>query len=125
MKKEADLLRQCVAELTRQRQDGWAVWHYKVFGGGMQRVGIPDLAIVCCGRAFYAELKADGGRISPAQIRVIEEIRNAGGIAHVIRSVDQLKMGLAMIRRGEPADVIAAAIDSVAPQNPGKIRPKK
>lgn len=55
--------------------------------------GIPDLCVCHEGRARFIELKALGGRLSPAQREVHERLRRAGfevEIAHSIEDVATL-----------------------------------
>ncbi len=83
MTPEAKITKQITAMLTA-RPD---CWHWKVHGHPMQIAGIPDIAIVFHGLAIYLEVKAPGGRVSPLQEHRMKQIRAAGGIAEVVRSV--------------------------------------
>ena len=53
--------------------------------------GIPD--IICCykGRFFAFEVKTETGRVTNLQKAIIERINRAGGVAVVVRSVDEVK----------------------------------
>lgn len=55
------------------------------------RAGYPD--ILCCvnGRFVSLEAKQEGGRVSPLQLRRIAEIREAGGLAEVVRTLEDAK----------------------------------
>ena len=55
------------------------------------RAGFPD--VLCCvnGRFVSLEVKQEGGRVSPLQLRRIAEIREAGGCAEVVRSLEDTK----------------------------------
>lgn len=65
-------------------------WYYKVFGGGMQRAGIPDI-IACINGHFVAlELKSDIGKPSALQTRNVRLINESNGIAMVVYP-DQLE----------------------------------
>lgn len=56
--------------------------------------GVPDL-ICCVGGRFVAfEVKTPRGHVSPLQEYNIEKIREAGGLAFVVRSVDQVENAL-------------------------------
>jgi VRR-NUC domain len=57
-------------------------------GLGLRR-GAPDLIFIVAGRTFGLELKAPGGRLSPAQRQCHEEIRLAGGVVGVAASIDE------------------------------------
>lgn len=69
--------------------DGLFFW--KVFSGMYCRAGIPD--IVCCykGRFIAFEVKVPDGKSTPLQDATIKRIREAGGVAEVVRSVDEVK----------------------------------
>ena len=66
------------------------VWCFKVAGGPMQQRGVPDI-ICCVDGAFVAlEVKRPGlGRLTDLQALTIERIRDAGGVAEVVTSVDE------------------------------------
>ena len=51
--------------------------------------GAPDLLIVADGRAYFLELKAPRGRISPAQHECHEALRKAGATVAVASDIDQ------------------------------------
>ncbi len=55
------------------------------------RNGCPD--VICClnGRFIALEVKADKGIVSQLQEHNIKLIRNSGGVAEVVRSVDDVK----------------------------------
>lgn len=55
------------------------------------RAGYPD--VLCCvnGRFVSLEVKQEGGRASPLQLRRIAEIQEAGGYAEVVRSLEEAK----------------------------------
>ena len=54
-------------------------------------VGFPDLLMLHEGRFYSFEVKAEGGRTSPAQRAVGEAIIAAGGFWGVVRSIDDVK----------------------------------
>lgn len=60
-------------------------WHVKIWGGGFQRSGIPD--ILCCinGKFVALELKKEDGKSTPLQERNIKLINAAGGIGLFLR----------------------------------------
>lgn len=59
-------------------------WFFKVFGGGFQRSGIPDL-ICCINGAFVAiEMKAEKGKATELQKMNIKNINEAGGIGIIL-----------------------------------------
>jgi len=63
----------------------------KQHGGVYTEVGIPDL--VCCykGRFIAFELKVKNNTTTKIQDFKIDRIRKAGGIAEVIRSLNEVK----------------------------------
>lgn len=71
---------------------GRDVWFFKVWGSARQDAGIPDIVGVYKGRFFGLELKAPGARgATPIQMHRLAQIRQAGGLAGVARSVDDVK----------------------------------
>lgn len=56
-------------------------WYFKVFGGGFQKSGIPDLIINIKGHFVAVELKAETGRPSALQRLNTNRIRDSGGEA--------------------------------------------
>lgn len=63
------------------------------------RGGVPD--IICCidGQFVAFEVKALGNSATPLQSYNIDEIRKNGGIAYVVRSVDEVQTILSEIKR--------------------------
>ena len=61
---------------------------------GMGRSGCPDILVCFNGKFFAFETKAPGkiNNVTPNQQREIEEIIRANGSAHVVDSVDQVKV---------------------------------
>lgn len=55
------------------------------------RSGTPD--VICCleGKFIAFEVKTQKGRVSELQKHHIEEINNRGGLAAVVRSVEEVK----------------------------------
>ena len=60
-------------------------WYVKVWGGGFQRSGIPDILICYKGHFVAIELKNETGEASELQKYNINKINDAKGIALVIR----------------------------------------
>jgi len=87
---EASLTKRCQGWLARQKSDGSPLWWYKTHGDGYAKAGIPDLCIVVAGRSLWVELKTEKGVVSPIQDVRMREIREAGGVACVCRSVEEL-----------------------------------
>ena len=63
---------------------GKQIWHFKVWGGGYQRSGIPDL-IACVNGIFVAiELKSDSGKASELQKYNIKLINKSNGLGIIL-----------------------------------------
>lgn len=83
--------------VTRLAKDhGWAVRHYsdsrkQTAGGRMvpdrEAAGVPDLLLVR-ERVLWAELKAERGRLRPAQVSMIARLRWAGEDVRLWRPSD-------------------------------------
>lgn len=60
------------------------IWHFKVWGGGFQRSGIPDL--ICCVNGYFVaiELKGSDGKPTELQKYHIREINKSGGIGVIL-----------------------------------------
>lgn len=56
-------------------------WYFKVWGGGFQKSGIPDLILNVHGLFVAVELKAEHGRPSELQKLNTNRIRDSGGEA--------------------------------------------
>ncbi|AGL03625.1 VRR-NUC domain-containing protein [Desulfoscipio gibsoniae] len=63
-------------------------WFFKVWGGGFQRSGIPDL--ICCINGLFValELKGTGGKSTKLQELNINNINAAGGIGLILYPAD-------------------------------------
>jgi hypothetical protein len=69
----------------------FGIFHYKNHGGLGSAPGLPDITgCLKDGRGFWIEVKTDKGRLSPHQERFIANINDAGGLAFVARSVDDV-----------------------------------
>jgi Holliday junction resolvase len=60
-------------------------YHVKIWGGGFQKAGIPDLLVCYKGKFIGIELKTDKGKASVLQKYNISKIQKAGGIGIVLR----------------------------------------
>ena len=64
---------------------------WKEHGGMYGTAGIPDI-IACIGGRFFAfEAKTQDGKVTKLQEATIRKIRAAGGVASVVRSVDEVR----------------------------------
>jgi len=82
---ESKVTKSIMAYLKRR-----GVWCFKVAGGPMQQRGVPD--IICCvnGSFVALEVKRPGmGRLTELQALTIERIRDAGGVAEMVTSVEE------------------------------------
>lgn len=59
-------------------------WFFKVWGGGYQKSGIPDLIICVNGFFIAAELKGEGGKPSELQEKNIRLINQGNGIGIIL-----------------------------------------
>ena len=60
-------------------------WFFKVWGGGFQSSGIPDI-IACVNGHFVAiEVKAENGKPSPLQLHHIRQINDVKGIGLIVK----------------------------------------
>lgn len=67
------------------------LYFFKEHGGLYGTAGVPD--IICCykGRFIALEVKAPDGKPTALQEATINRIREAGGVAEVVRSVEEVK----------------------------------
>jgi hypothetical protein len=63
------------------------LFFWKEHGGTFGTNGIPDLIVCYRGRFIALEVKTDNGKATALQEVTIRQIRGAGGIAEVVRSV--------------------------------------
>jgi hypothetical protein len=85
---ETEIKRACLQYLKYRY--GVRFWHVNIIGGLGIRPGTPDTLAVLDGKFFGIEFKnRDRGKLTDNQRIALEQIREAGGIALVIRSVDQ------------------------------------
>lgn len=60
---------------------------FKIHGGPTMMVGLPDQIMCYRGTFIGMEVKMPGNKPTAIQLRRIEEIQTAGGVAGVVRSV--------------------------------------
>lgn len=67
------------------------IYYFKHHGNKFSRVGVPD--IICCynGKFLALEVKNKTGKLSKLQEYNIEEIKNSGGHAYVVRSLEEVE----------------------------------
>jgi penicillin-binding protein-related factor A (putative recombinase) len=57
----------------------------------LYRKGVSDILGLHEGRFFALEIKSAKGKLSPEQVLFLDDVRSRGGVALVIRSVEQLE----------------------------------
>jgi hypothetical protein len=82
---------------VRQLLNAAGICHYKAWQGIGSAPGVSDI-IGCLkgGRFFALELKAPKGVVSQAQQIFLDRVHQAGGIALVIRTLDEVIEGLSL-----------------------------
>ena len=74
----------------------------KIFGGGFQSAGIPD--IIACYRGYFVAIEAKSptgkGRASDIQKLKIRAIREAGGVAFITDNIEDVERVLNFIDNG-------------------------
>lgn len=85
--KPEDKLRRKIQKRAREEYDG-DIW-IEHPTAGMYGSGLLDLMVCLYGKFGALEVKYGRGRPTERQLEVINRIRAAGGIAEVVRSVDE------------------------------------
>jgi penicillin-binding protein-related factor A (putative recombinase) len=66
------------------------IFHWKEHGGLGSAPGVPDLVGCYQGRLLAIEIKTPTGKLSPQQEYFLTKINEAGGVAFVARSVEDV-----------------------------------
>jgi hypothetical protein len=94
-------IQRSVADHLRARAAAGTYWFHPANGGARTaiegailkacgvRAGTPDLILIKDGKTFGLELKANGGRVSPAQAQAHEEMKAAGAEVAVATGIDE------------------------------------
>jgi hypothetical protein len=84
MASEKKFEKQVKGWLNNLKQEGQPIKFIKIWGGGFQKAGIPDL--ICCinGIYFEVELKASNGRPTDLQEHNIKLTNSANGIGMIL-----------------------------------------
>jgi VRR-NUC domain len=94
-------IQKALADHLRVRAAAGTYWFHPTNGGARTafkgailkacgvRAGTPDFICIKDGRTYGLELKADKGRVSPAQARAHEEMRKAGAEVAVATGIDE------------------------------------
>lgn len=75
----------------KQYLDSIGAWHIKTHGNMFSKAGTPDLIGSLRGRFIAIEVKRPGGVVSPLQKAHLKLIRQAGGVAFVAYSLEDVK----------------------------------
>lgn len=93
---ERDVERYLIKECEKR---GWLCWKFVSPG----RRGVPDRVVIRHGGVAFVEVKRKGGRVSPLQIRRIEELTRRGVAARVVETKGEIDE---MIREWEGRDEV-------------------
>ena len=93
---ERDVERYLVKECEKR---GWLCWKFVSPG----RRGVPDRVVIRSGGVAFVEVKRKGGRVSPLQIRRIEELTRRGVAARVVKTKGEIDE---MIKEWEGRDEV-------------------
>ena len=94
--KESDI----VTSILRHLKTVPGCFAWKTHGGMYGTAGIPDIIACVEGRFFAFEVKTESGKVTPLQAATIQKILTAGGMAAVVRSVDEVR---AILRQDDVA----------------------
>ena len=89
--KEADIVKAILKYLKTVPK----CFFWKEHGGMYGTAGIPDIIACINGRFYGFEVKTEDGRPTKLQESTIRKIKNAGGIALIVRSADEVKSVIA------------------------------
>lgn len=87
---EAQNTTSIVRYLRRLKASGEPIWWMKVHGNPQQTAGVADLLVCHRGQFVALEIKSDVGCATKLQLHRMDEIKNAGGTASVVRSVEDV-----------------------------------
>lgn len=75
---------------------GMGAYYAMPMGTGFGNSGVPDFLVCLNGKFFGIEAKANGGKPTALQLKNMNEIRGAGGVAWVVDedSLDCLELNL-------------------------------
>lgn len=93
---ERDVERYLIKECEKR---GWLCWKFVSPG----RRGVPDRIVIRHGGVAFVEVKRKGGRVSPLQIRRIEELTRLVIPARVVKTKGEIDE---MIREWEGRDEV-------------------
>lgn len=74
---------------------------YNMHGNGYQGAGRPDIIACCRGQFLALEVKTDNGQPTRLQLHELEKWREAGAVASVVHSVEEVKTLIGGLAHGE------------------------
>ena len=83
--------RNIVAAIMRLLKKTPGCFCWKEHGGMYGTAGIPDIICCYCGGFYAFEVKTETGTLTKLQEATIRKIQKAGGVAEVVRSVDEVR----------------------------------
>jgi hypothetical protein len=101
MKRPEQTLQKVLVDHLRARAAAGTYWFHPANGGARTaiegailkacgvRAGTPDLILIKDGRTYGLELKADNGRVSPAQAQAHQDMKAAGAEVAVATGIDE------------------------------------
>jgi len=81
---------------VRQLLRAAGIFAWKNWGGPMGYPGVADIIGCYKGRMIAIELKSPTGKATPEQVRFIQNVNDAGGIAFVAKTLDEVIEGLGL-----------------------------
>jgi len=84
------LLEKHITKSIRDFLKVMGIFHWKEHGGLGSAPGVPDIIGIYGGRLLAIEIKTPKGKLSPQQNYFLKKISEAGGIAFVARSVEDV-----------------------------------
>ena len=86
------LEKQLIQNIKKYLQTLPECFFWKEHGGQYGTAGIPDIIVCYKGRFYGLEAKVGNNKPTRLQEVTIEQIKKAGGVAGVVRSVDDVKV---------------------------------
>ncbi len=81
---------------------GQGAWVVKMHQSGRTQKGVADLLMCFEGRCITLEVKAPAGRPTTLQLNQLRQVQRAGGVAAIVRSVDEVRVIFDAIRAAGP-----------------------
>lgn len=90
-------------------------WYFKVWGGGFQKSGIPDLIVCVNGYFLGVELKGDTGTPSDLQKKNVQLINQGGGFGIILypKGFEQFKEIVKGVKQCNAAIPVLNALKAV------------